>query len=207
MSQHCTQTSDSGTTGLRSTRPIRFGDQPSNGLGGGAPSEEPPEPDSPPAQPPIGFGNPEALRAAYLPAALSAFLSSVPLVSLLCFIWYPAAGFLAVHLYNRRNRGFLDSGGGARLGALTGVFSFVITLVLMTIGSLFVGEGGFAQALRKAVEENPMRGEMMDQVLPLLENPLAIALILLVGLGLTFMLSVGFSAIGGALGARVLRRD
>lgn len=49
----------------------------------------------------LGF-NAEHIRAAVFPAGLAAFLSSIPLVGFLCFIWYPLAGFLTVFSVRKR---------------------------------------------------------------------------------------------------------
>jgi hypothetical protein len=41
----------------------------------------------------------------------------------------------------------------------------------------------------------------------MLQNPAALAVIVLIGLVVSFMMTTGLSVLGGALGARVLKKD
>jgi hypothetical protein len=155
---------------------------------------------------PIGFGNPAALRSSYLAGLLAAFVSSISLLYYLCFLWYPAAGFLSVYLFRRRTGESPTPREGARLGAMTGVLTFVITLVIGALNSL-VSEGNFADVFRRQVEQMAVQDEIQRDMLEMIENPAAIALIVLVSLVMTLVVTLGFSTAGGALGAKVLEND
>ena len=87
--------------------------------------------EQPSAAPPpaIGFGNPAAIRVALLCGALSAFLFSIPFVSLGCCVYFPAFGFLATFLYGRRMGSTLSVRDGGRMGWLTGLMTFVVWVV------------------------------------------------------------------------------
>ena len=154
---------------------------------------------------PIGFGNPAALRSSYLGGLLAAFLSNVPLLHLLCFVWYPATGFLSVYLYRRRTGESPTPREGARLGAMTGALTFVISLVIGALNSM-VSEADFAEVFRQQIE-TLANEEIKRQTLDLIDNPAAIAMLILVSLVMTLVVTLGFSTVGGALGAKILDED
>ncbi len=157
---------------------------------------------------PIAFGNPDALRSAYLSALLASLLSSVPLLAYLCFVWYPAAGFLSVHSYRKRIGEAPSVRGGAKLGWITGVLTFAISLLLGAIGSLLPNRGtSLNDLLREQIEQMPGQAELKQQFLELLQNPVALAAIVLFGLVVSFVMTTSLAVLGGALGARVLRKD
>src|SRR5271166_781379 len=78
-----------------------------------------------------------AWQGALLAGAGAGILSVVPIVKLGCCLWLLGAGALVVVLYQRRTPGTLITPGmGMRLGALTGVFAFVVYAV--EIGRAFL---------------------------------------------------------------------
>jgi len=162
-----------------------------------------------PDERPIGFGNPAALRSSYLGGLLAAFLSTIPLLYFLCFIWYPATGFLSVYLYRRRTGHSPTPRQGARLGAMTGVLTFAISLVINVLNSM-VREADFADMFRQQIDQvvqGPGQEELRRQMLELIDNPTAVAMLILISLLLTLAVTLGFTTIGGALGAKVLDDD
>jgi hypothetical protein len=87
------------------------------------PEAERQAPKPPPA---IDFRNRLALRAAFLAALLANLLTLFPYLFLAAPLWLVGAGFLAVHVYLRRSGQALSVASGARVGWLTGVFSFAM---------------------------------------------------------------------------------
>ncbi len=157
---------------------------------------------------PISYGNPDALRAAYISALIASLLTHVPFVNYLCFVWYPAAGFLSVHNYRKRIGEAPSVRGGAKLGWITGVLTFAISLFLGAIGSLLPNQGArLNELLRQQIAQTPGQEDIKRQFLEMLQNPLAIAVLVLFVLALTFVMTTGFTALGGALGAKVLKKD
>jgi hypothetical protein len=157
---------------------------------------------------PITFGNPDALRSAYISALIASLLASVPFLNYLCFIWYPAAGFLSVHNYRKRIGEAPSVRGGAKLGWITGVLTFAISLLLGAIGSLLPGQGAsLNDLLRQQIEQMPGQEDVKQQFLEMLQNPMALAAIVLFGLVVSFLMTTAFTVLGGALGARVLKKD
>lgn len=154
----------------------------------------------------IGFRNPAALRSSYLSALLAAFLSNLPLLNFLCFVWYPATGFLCVYLYRRRTGESPTPHEGARLGAMTGLLTSVISLVIGALNSTF-REVNFTEMFRQQIEQMAFQEEMQREMLELIENPVAIVFIVLASVAMTFIVTLGFSTAGGALGAKILEDD
>ena len=153
----------------------------------------------------IGFGNPQALRAAYLPALMAAFLSHLPFLNFLFFLWYPVAGFLSVPGYRRRTGHSPTMAEGAKLGAITGAMSFTISLTLGALSSLFPADRpDFSELLRQQMEQTPVEDEIRRQVLDLIDNPAALGALLVFALLVSLAFTIGLTAAGGALGAKVL---
>ena len=181
------------------------------------PAEEEPEPEPPPPvilepqpallAPDIGFHNRQAVRIGFV-AAVGAVMISLfpipwPLVRLpLAFV---AAGFLAVYLYSRRTGQKLSIRSGARMGWITGIFSFLLVSVLFTITVIAVSQqGDFMDQLRAQLPPNDARLDMIQQVL---NNPMMIAVGVVIYLMLFFVVFTALPIIGGALGAKVLAKE
>ena len=157
---------------------------------------------------PIAFGNPDALRSAYISALFASLLTNVPFLNYLCFIWYPAAGFLSVHNYRKRVGAAPSVRGGAKLGWITGVLTFAISLLLGAIGSLLPNQGAsLNDILRQQIEQTPGQEDLKQQFLEMLQNPMALAVLVLFVLAVSFAMTTGFAVLGGALGAKVLKKD
>ncbi|MEZ5364465.1 MAG: zinc ribbon domain-containing protein [Bryobacterales bacterium] len=165
-----------------------------------------PRPKESPPPPPVGFSDLQAIRACYWPAVMAALLANLPGLNVLCFLWHPGAGFLAVHSYRRRTGRTVDPREGARLGAMTGVISSTLMMVLLAVGTLLPGSPGIIGGFRLMQQEFEKSGEtaLAQQLGTLIADPPALALALVIGLTLSFAFTVGFAAFGGVVGARVL---
>jgi hypothetical protein len=147
------------------------------------------------AQIPVSFSNPIALRVAFLMSLATMLLEMIPVLGLLSFLWWLAAGWGAVQIYRRITGLSLSVSAGARLGSITGVLAFVGTVLLLTLQMVFVGK----QFLDEMIQQDPR----MKQVIA---DPAMLATVCLVMLALVFSLVVGICAAGGALGARFSAR-
>ncbi|MBV8819808.1 MAG: zinc ribbon domain-containing protein [Acidobacteriaceae bacterium] len=157
----------------------------------------------------ISFGNGAAVRAGFVAALfavlLVVLLSSLPLPFLRLTIAFLAAGFLAVYLYTRRTGQPLTLRGGARMGWITGIFSFTIFTVQLTAGVLLTSnEGGLATVLKQQFPPNDVRTK---QVLDLLQEPSALAVLMLTVLIFLFILLTLLPTLGALLGAKLLARE
>lgn len=154
----------------------------------------------------IGFGSSQVLRSTLLASVVAVVLSN--LLGTLFFIWYPGAGFLSVYTYRRRT-GLTPTGpDGAKLGLLTGIFTYVITLATLVLVFLMPREdGNFVEAIRREIITYPAQEEFKQQMLELLHDPSALAVLLLIYLVIFFLLVVGLMVTGGVIGTKILNED
>lgn len=174
---------------------------------------------APSEPPPISFRNILAVRVSVLSASLMYLLTTVlamvtqalglAALQFLAMIGSTmVAGAFAVYLYRRSSGMPLPSRGGARIGWMTGVFAFVLTTVLFTMGMLLLtGEGGFAKMFQQSLASMKMPEDAMDRVKALVEDPSVVAVLIVLVLGLQFVFITILSALGGVLGARFLNQN
>lgn len=150
----------------------------------------------------------QALPSAALAGLIAAVLMFIPLGAF--GLGMIAAGVLSVLFYRRRNLAEnLTPGTGARLGALSGMLGFGIFAVLTSVEVLVFHSGGqLRAALLEAVQRSALRtaDPQAQQALDYLKSPPGLALVMVLGLALMFVVSLIFSTLGGALGAVLLRR-
>jgi hypothetical protein len=150
-----------------------------------------------------------AWRGALLAGAGAAILSAVPIVSLGCCLWTLGAGALAVALYQRRVPGtMITPGMGMKLGALAGVFAFVIHAVVSTLSFVaFRSSSEFRRALQEQMDKqianssDPRAQEIMRQMFEWINTPQGMATFMVGMLVVLAIMFVVFTAAGGALGA------
>jgi hypothetical protein len=150
---------------------------------------------APPPPLPINFGNPIAVRVAFLMSLGILMTAFVPLVNLLIVVWCLLAGWAGVRLYRRLTGLRLTVAAGARLGFLTGILATVSLTIVFAMGMLFSSQ--------EIIDE--FAAQMAKQSSPLSEvakNPSAVATLLVGSMFLMFILMVGICAAGGALGAK-----
>ncbi|MBS1828507.1 MAG: zinc-ribbon domain-containing protein [Acidobacteria bacterium] len=158
----------------------------------------------------INFRNPVAVRTALITAMVGSVLSSLPIPppGLWLLVSLILAGFLAVFLYSRRTGQSLTMVAGARMGWITGLFSFVISTVLFTFSVILIAnKGGFEAFYKEQMQAHMSQQADMEQFLQLLQTPAGLAVVLFLTLGMLFILFTVFPTLGGVLGAKVLERD
>ena len=150
----------------------------------------------------------QALPSAALAGLIAAVLMFIPLGAF--GLGMIAAGVLAVLFYRRRNPlGTLSPGMGARLGALSGMLGFGIFAVLTAVEVLVFHSGGqLRAALLEAVQQSASRTSdpQAQQIFDYLKSPPGLALVMVLGLAVMFVVFLICSSLGGALGAVLLRR-
>jgi hypothetical protein len=146
--------------------------------------------------PPVGFGNPVALRVAVLMSLGTMFVEMIPVVNLLFVVWGVAGGWCAVLLYRRLTGFALGIRAGARLGSITGVLTFASLLVIST---LTLTVGGQSQDIFKQFRQDPQMAQVLN-------DPPAMVAVFVFALVIMFAIVVGTCAAGGALGARYVNR-
>ena len=159
----------------------------------------------PPAE--IGFHNRLAVRIGFL-AALTAvllFMFPLPFLFLRMLFAFIAAGFLAVFAYTRRTGQMLSIRSGARMGWITGIFSFTFVTILFTVAMVAISnEGGLEKVLRSQLPPSDARTEQLTQAL---NNPATLAGGLVFSVLMLFIILTVLPVLGGALGAKVLAKE
>jgi hypothetical protein len=174
-----------------------------------APEAAPPPfaPPTPPQPATPSFHNPVAVRVGLFVASIATFLClALPFGFV---IWLPSAGFTSVYLFSRRTGQSLTVRGGARMGWMAGILSFVIITVMFTIGTVAVSiqPGGIAEAFREAAKVRPLPANQLDDVLRMLASPAGQVAIYVGTLVFSFAVTSVFCIAGGAIGAKVLEKD
>jgi hypothetical protein len=151
-----------------------------------------------------------AIRASAIAALIAALVMTlglmVPLLAVL------GAGFLAVNLYHRQSPGWsVNARSGAKLGAMCGVLFFGISTIFETLAmALFHTGGQIRQKMLEALQQAAARSSD-PQVLAAFETlktPAGMALMLVFGFGVLFVVSIAAASIAGALtGAFLGRRN
>jgi hypothetical protein len=146
-----------------------------------------------PQPPPVGFGNPIALRVAFLMSLGIMMTEMLPVVNLLFFAWWLLAGWGGVRLYRRLTGLRLTVAAGARLGVLTGIFAFVSMAVVL---SFTMASSVGREMLDQMVKQDPRMSEVVN-------SPVMLGAVLVMVLVMVFAMVVGICAAGGALGAKL----
>ena len=173
-----------------------------------APQERPEEALEPVAKPTFSptapsFRNPVAVRVGMMLASLAALLSSIPLIGLLSPVWFFSAGFLSPFAYRRRTGEPVTMRNGARLGWITGVIGFVIS----TIVTLLTAGSQLATEMRQQLRNMPIADANMQRTVEALQTPLGIGVLLVAAILVFFAYVMALCTAGGALGARIARKD
>ena len=155
----------------------------------------------------ISFHNRLAVRIGFIAAlaAVFVFLVPLPFPFLRLLIAFVAGGFFAVFLYSRRTGQMLSIGSGARMGWITGIFSFTMLSVLFAVVMVKISnDGGLAKYLLSQLPANDARSESVAQAF---NDPAMLVVLVLLSLGMLFIVLTALPIIGGALGAKVLEKE
>ncbi len=194
-----------------------------------APEDAPPAPEPVPSAPdrvvlsvsgppgavPVEMRNRIAVRSALVAAALSQLLlnllpvlSFVPvlgggLVFLGFFALIVGGGWYASFLFQRRSGEPASLRSGARLGWICGIFSFVISTIFFSLSALaLINSGSAVEANRKNATALGLPADVIDQMMSVLHNPVALVLLLV----FLFILLTLMSSLGGLLHGVSARR-
>lgn len=177
--------------------------------GGGRPPGAPPR-----AQ---GISWKDAILAALFVAIPAGLLSAVSVLSWGCCLWVVGGAVLAIVLYHRRAPGFLlETRSGVRIGAVAGLiaaYSSVIATAIWRVFARYVLHQGYAidqfydaviQQSTALVKTNPDVEAQWRAYVHFLMSPDGRAAYTLINAATTSVGIILFSAIGGALGVRLL---
>ena len=153
---------------------------------------------------------PRAFRACGISALIAALVMSlglmVPLLAVL------GAGFLAVNLYHRQNQAWsVNARLGAKLGAVCGILFFGIAAILETLATALLHTGGqIRQKMLDALQQAAARSgdPQVQAAFETLKTPEGVAIMLVFGLAVLFLVSIAAGSLAGALtGAFLGRRN
>jgi len=152
--------------------------------------------------PPISFRNATAVRVA-LATGIPMFLVSA-VAGPLALAVPLAGGFFAVYLYRRRTGQKVTVLAGAHLGWISGIIVFAIVTVVLTGVMLMLSQPEFVQSMRDQMAKmSSVSQEELTKRIDLLRTPSGLAL----GLFETFVSYTVLTALGGAVGAKILNRN
>jgi hypothetical protein len=187
--------------------------------------EAEPEPDAEPAvvapvqvDPPkavpaeISFRNSTAVRAGFMAAALVFLIMSLPLPAIVAFLWMGGClffgGILGVFFYVRRTGKSITVRSGARMGWITGIFCFAIGFVVSSATLLYFSQsGGIAAHWREQLRLRGTPDTNIEEALRLLESTPGLAVMIVFFVVFMFTIFTLLPTAGGALGAKLLKRD
>lgn len=114
------------------------------------------------------------------------------------------AGIVAVLWYERRTGQRLSIRSGARIGWITGIFSFAMFVAIFTVAMIGIAnQGGLANAIKKQM---PAPDPNVEQVIRWLSDPAGSALFMIFCLVFFFVVLTTLPMLGGAVGAKVSER-
>jgi hypothetical protein len=117
-------------------------------------------------------------------------------------------GILAALLYHRANAGALRTGKAARLGAMAGAIAFAATALLTVLAIVLLNsQQQFHDIMMKAIEQSVANqsGPEVQSFLQWLHTPQGFGIVLGFGMVGALLLSMLFSAVGGAIGSTMFR--
>ena len=160
----------------------------------------------------INFSNKGAVRICLFCAVAASVLSSLPLGVLSVFwllLTLLASGFVAVYVYHRRSGQFLATRAGARMGWMTGLFYWLISMIVFALKmAMLSGKGGLGALLREQMEASAGRDDAsLQEALRILESPQGMATMIVFVLFFAFLFFTALPAIGGMLGSKVIEKE
>lgn len=180
-------------------------------------AQEEPQPaaaEAPPVQvleePAASFQSNTAMRVGFLAAVLvqlASVASAIAGASLLMPLLLIGGGFYAAVQYMKRTGAPLSAVEGARVGWITGIFTFVIATVFFTAGmALLSASGELVQAYEESLARMHLPADSVERLRRLLAEPKTFAMTVIAGLAFQFLFLTIFCSLGGVLGARLRGR-
>ena len=139
---------------------------------------------------------------------LTVLLGRYPFIFLVSMM---VVGLLTVRVYKARTGTEIGPGGGAKLGAFAGLFSFLIDAIMIV--AMFTLERGIVQeSMRKAIEisgknYDPESLKMMQNMVERLNTPEGLATFCVIVVLFFFGFTMFFTAVGGMIGAALFGKN
>ncbi len=120
-------------------------------------------------------------------------------------------GALTVRVYRNRTGAELGPGGGAKLGAFAGLFSFLLDAIMIVL--MFTLDRGMVQeSMRKALEisgknADPQSLKILQNMVEQLSTPEGLATFCVIVVVFFFGFTMFFTAVGGMIGAALFGKN
>jgi hypothetical protein len=126
------------------------------------------------------------------------------------FVLIIGGGALAVSLYRRKRGPYIEVAprDGAKIGALTGLGAYVVFAIIQGLAFLAKPEtvrNLISQAIQHAQAQNP--DPKLQEIYSKFASPEGMALMMTLIMAMFFIVFIGLSSVGGAIGAAVSRRS
>lgn len=154
----------------------------------------------------VTFRNGVAVRVGLLAAAvvqLITTLSAAAGAALLMPVLALAGGFYSVVLFARRTGAQLSPINGARMGWMTGIFFFAISLFFMAGTALLTGGDQLRKAFQDGAKISGVPPEVAQQLEKVTSDPASFAFLIVSSLVFQFIIVTLLFSAGGALGAKL----
>ncbi len=159
---------------------------------------------------PAPFTAQELAYPAIMAGICAGVLSGVPLINICCCLWMAGGGMLAVYFfYLKAGQPLTNIRDGTRLGMLTGFFGFLVALFVNIFSQLMIHRGihGVISRYREQIEKSPMASDPQSRdLLAWALTPTGMVGLFLTGMLIFLIAFLMLSAVGGALGVRLMRR-
>ena len=153
-----------------------------------------------------------AFHAAFVGGVFSALVMNF--LGGLLGLGFIAGGTIAVYAYRRRvPESVLGLGSGSLLGALSGLFGFLVFSALATLEILLSHKGGelrrtLYESLDKAVQSaDPQLQQQVQSMVTQFKTPEGVAFFVILTALFLCVIFVFFSVLGGAIGSSITRRN
>ena len=152
-----------------------------------------------------------ALPGAAIAGIVAGFMMLLPYVSILFFVWMFLAGGAAALAYRNRTGSPISAGIGAKVGAVTGIFAFVVTGFFYLAGWL-LHPGEVRDQLKQGMElsshpADPAQAKAMQDMVARMTSPEGMPIFLGIVLIVLFGFLVVLCAAGGAAGSTIGRKN
>lgn len=153
--------------------------------------------------------SPSMLKATLIGGAVFGLIGAIPCISainLFCCALVIAGGFLAAYLYSgecKRYGAEFRAGNGAKIGLVAGIFYWIVNSIVQGLLRIVMGEPDLEEVLDQleSADVPPEILDMAEQAIEVMGGASGV----IIGLGVSLILALVFSTIGGLIGGAVFK--
>jgi hypothetical protein len=152
---------------------------------------------------------PKTAVSGFATVTLLILIASITQLPALALLVVPLGGAFSVLLYVRsNNKQPVSAGAGARLGAVTGLFSFAVYCLIAVAELSSSQRGEILNTVRKSLEDAAAQSSdpQAHNLVQMIMTPAGIAMLLVLAAIIFLFIFLVLSSLGGAAGAAMLKR-